>query len=493
MPDKYSVDHYYILLSQMCRSPAIADLALSQLQGSYFTRKEIGGNIAQAIIFNSIKEHVTTYGLAPDDGTLHTYVITFIDARLKENRTLYKEIQKCVAHFIGFKGHVDERSEKLSRDIIEYIANICVFKPAAAKLLSDATQTGDMKDTADKLYELEAQKSILKGGLSVNAISGLKLADVGDRVSTNIAWLDSYFGSGVGPVRGCVVGIIAPQGGGKTTLGIQLGVRQALAHRHSLLVLAEEGLTLPMRCKIFASALGIPYPSIQEAPAASFDDKLRIAVESSKITPTVAAKKIAAVDQFLHVLDLVETNGDISSVQGELQTLKQQGKPPIYTYVDWAGIMADRMMQKTGRTKEQELKAISYALSKYAQQSNSIIAVSQQMAPLMVQKGPFYMNDFTCAADCKGFSEPMKYVLVINKQDPKTKYSIMSIVKSRDDNALGIRAVVKLRGDIAAFEDLSDQYEIAGKRFVRVGHADSPTRIPSEEKIVVGEVIESAK
>jgi hypothetical protein len=69
----------------------------------------------------------------------------------------------------------------------------------------------------------------------------------------------------------------------------------------------------------------------------------------------------------------------------------------------------------------------------------------------------------------------------------------MSIVKSRDDNALGIRAVVKLRGDIAAFEDLSDQYEIAGKRFVRVGHADSPTRIPSEEKIVVGEVIESAK
>jgi hypothetical protein len=81
-------------------------------------------------------------------------------------------------------------------------------------------------------------------------------------------------------------------------------------------------------------------------------------------------------------------------------------------------------------------------------------------------------------------------VIVINKRDPKTKYQLFMIAKSRDDDALGVNDVVKLGGDVVAFQDFSDQYKLEGKRFKRVGMKAAAAKVPTEQKAYSGEEIE---
>lgn len=490
---RYTADYYNILLAQVLRSPAIAELAFNQLEGSYFTNKDVGGTPSQGVVFNVVKTYYETYKTVPDFATLATHVNDYVTSRVT-NTTIAAKIKEDLRLFMSFAAHVDERSERHARDIVAYVAEICVFKPTASKILSEATCSGAISGVADKLYELEGKKAMLAGGLAVSGLSGFKSENIGDRVSTNIPWLDSYFGDGKGPVRGSVMGIIAPQGGGKTTMGIQLGVSQALAHNYSLLVLAEEGLTLPVQSKIFACALGLPFSDIQEAEGSCIGDKLRSLVEAGRVNREMAIKKVAAIDQYLHVLNLLETPDvdELGAIRGQLHTMKLRGTAPVYVYVDWAGIIADNMVAKSGESvnKVTALKRISYELTKQAQENNAIIAISQQMKPAIAQKGPFHTPDFTCAADCSGFTEPHKYVIAINGRDPKTSYQLMTFVKARDDGLLGTRVVVKLRGDLVRFEDLSDQYRVAGKRFARLDGSSSAGKVPSEAKARSGEEVE---
>lgn len=459
----YSQNDYHVLLAHILRSPAIAELAIPQLEASYFVRDKVGGSPFQAVLFRVIKGYWKEYQTTPDDAVLVNRLKEFIKQHIQKNDipTFSQEF----GSFMAFRATVDERSEGMARDLVAHIAQICVYKPALDEVLKDAKEAPNIKNIVKRIQELEAQQSATQGGLSITGLASMAIGDEGQRVPTGIPWLDALFGDGAGPVLGCVMAILAPQGCGKTTLGFQLAISQAKSGRHVMLVLAEEGLTLSVRCKIYACALGIDYPLIQAAPGETMNDKIRYAVGHERLNKAIAARTMAMIDKYLHVLDLVSRPGGVALIKAEMHHLAGKGEQPVYTYVDWAGIIADREMALSGRTKEQELKTLSYELSSLAQATNSIIAISQQMAPAIVTKGPFRINDHYCAADCKGFTEPMKYVFVINPREPRTKFSLCYVAKSRDD-APPDPLIVYLQGERATFNNM-DEYEKRGQRFQR--------------------------
>jgi hypothetical protein len=174
----------------------------------------------------------------------------------------------------------------------------------------------------------------------------------------------------------------------------------------------------------------------------------------------LAAKRLELIKKHLHVLDLAKLGGGIESVVAEIATLCASGKQPTYTYVDWAGIMAarDDLVASGKRQMEAALKHISYTAADAAAKYNVMIAVSQQMAADAVKKGPAAMNDQYCAAHCRGWTEPFKYVFVINPPHPVNRTSVFGIPKARDDPPQD-RFVVRLHGDIASFRDVTSDYE----------------------------------
>lgn len=457
---------------------------------AFFRDPRIGGSTAQACVFNTIKGYYQQYGNVPDAAVVLVEVKRVLE-RFSRHKDKSERLLGEVHRILGVTKLVTDKSEPLARKAVAHILDTCVHKDAVEEEIDLYRESGDLAALRTRLTEIESKRAASSGGgLSITGLLGLELGDVGQRVSTNIPWLDSRFGHGLGPVLGCTMGIIAPQGHGKTSLGVQLAVSQAIAGRHALLVLAEEGMSLSMTSKIFACALGIPYPMIADSAGADgkqpkvLAERVEAAIKASGVDPLLAQRKLAMLERHLHVMDLVArgiTPEIAHMIEAELQSLRAQNSAPVYTYVDWAGKIVESIISQSGNTKEHELKALTSTLSTAAQRSNSIIAISQQMAPAVVKKGPYAINDMYCAADCRAFTETCKYAFVINPRDPRTRFSIMRVPKTRDDPQ-GDYLILHLRGELSSFHDMTDDWEIQGKRMLKRGKSRSDSAMPAENR-----------
>lgn len=479
----YKKEHYNLLLAQLLRSMPLLHLAASELDGLFFN--QVGGSRAQSILFEVIKKHYVNYQVAPDKAVLITEVRAFVDS-FKPSEGVRQEIFNDLREFLAMSDLVTSASEGVTREIVQYMAQKCVYTPAVTNAIT-AYQTADGEEKPlvvlrEQLQGIESKQSVLSAGVSETGILSTHRESTGDIMPTYIPWIDARFSKGQGLPKGSVIGIIAPQGHGKTTLGIQLAVSQALRGKHAMLVLAEEGLTLPVLSKITACALGICYEVIRDAEPEQFPDKIRAAVKASGLSMQDAARKIANIDTYLHVIDLVASNGVVNAmdvVEGEYHMLRTKNQEPVYTYIDWAGIIAAARCSAAGTDrKEPELRILAYWASRVAQNTGAIIAISQQMAPAEAKRGPFAEYDQMCAADCKGFTEPFKTVMVIAPRDPRTKFSILHTPKLRDGE-LPSKSILKLRGEISTFEDVTAMWEIAGKRLVSKSSSTNSNAIPS--------------
>ncbi len=264
-------------------------------------------------------------------------------------------------------------------------------------------------------------------------------------------------------------------------MGIQLAVSQAISGKDVLLVLVEEGASRSVKAKIAACALGIDYTVIDENAT---DDDLKpgitAALAQEGIDPALAAKKYAMIEKHLHVLDCVANQAGLQDIIGEIAAKKASHPGMTYVYVDWAGILADQEISRDTnlKTKEEALKRISYRLSRCAQQTNTIICIAQQMAPVIAARGPMTKSDRFSAADCKGFSEPMKYVWVINPIQKGDNVQLMKLDKARDD--ICTEFIVRLQGAFARFDDVSEQFAPKGKKIRPKDRPDN--RIPGEQE-----------
>ena len=448
-----------LLLAQMMRSTSITEQVIGTLEPEHLSKAS--GRSAFGILFFAIKTHYNKHKSIPDEAALTIELNTFCDKYQAARPEVVEDVQDLLPTFFAFRPRVTAQSEPMAMAFAEELVTRYVHQPAATELLSTALASSEIgqelvSGLAKKLTDLEGQMLSSGGGVSVNATMSMTLDESGERVHTGVPWVDARLGGGNGPILGSVLGIIAPQGHGKTSLGIQLGVAQALQQRHVLLILAEEGISKAIRRRIMACATDIPTTELEKAK-----DKPLDAVGDRN--PIAVAEKLAAVDKYLHIVDMVNKPRDIESALSEINKLQRRGQPPTYVYVDWAGPIAQSMLIRgykgmEFKNKYDALKALATELALIAQRTNTIIAVSHQMAASHVKKGWFAENDQYCAMECNTFTEMFKYVMVVNPIHKATGLMWMTIAKSRDDPAVK-RFIVKLRGEVSKFYDVTTDYE----------------------------------
>lgn len=461
----------------MLRSKSIAEQSFRVLEPEHI--RSAGGRAAHSIIFFALKRYYGQHKLTPDDAAISIEIQDFCDKYQSSRPEFVEEVNEVFTTFAEFRKRVTAQSEPLALQIVQQIANKFIHRPAVNELLTNALAQESISGISRQLADMEARIAATTGRNSINGVASLDMTDSGgSRVTTGIPWLDSKFGGGTGPVLGTVLGIIAPQGHGKTSLGIQLAVAQALQQRHALLILAEEGLSKAIRRRILACATGIPTPEIEAA-----NDKITDVIGSRNIV--AIREKLAAVDKYLHVVDLVNNAGDLETALNEITTLRLSGRDPTYIYVDWAGPIAAKMRQigykgMTFKNQYDALKHLGTELSLTAASTNTIIAVSHQMAGNQVKKGWHADVDQYCAMECSTFTEMFKYVLVVSPREKRSGLSWLTIAKSRDDPH-ATRLIVKLRGELSQFFDVTNDYQTNPSRAAgfKVKNTSKPA-VPSE-------------
>lgn len=450
-------EHFRIFLAQVLRSSSIAELACHTIMPEHL--KSAGATRGQALIYRIIKDYYDANKICPDDGVLIAEIGKFCSMSLGGRPDVLEDIKEEFTQFKRFRPNVDARSEPHIRVMIKTIAERCIHRPAMEDLLNTALTNKTMEGLGKQIQDIEAKQAAISGGMSFNRIISTPSEVTGERVSSGIPWLDSRLGDGKGPVNGCGVGIIAGQGVGKTALGIQLAVAQALQERHTLLVLAEEGLSKAVKRRIISCATGVATTELEAAK-----DDLEVVTKASS-NPVAMAKRFAAVDKYVHVLDLIKNSGDLDAIISEINAKKLSNSDLSYVYIDWAGPIADRMLQrgnKALKSKYDALKMLQGEIAQCAARNNIIISISHQMAAKQFKMGPRAENDHYCGQDCNSFTEMLKYAFVINPRDINTGISIFKIAKARDDKP-DVKIPIKLKGELSQFVDCSAQFEIQAK------------------------------
>jgi len=450
-------EHFRIFLAQVLRSPSIAELACQLIMPEHL--KSAGATRGQALIYRIIKDYYDAHKICPDDGIFLAELARFCALSASGRPEVLEDIQEEFAQFKRYRPNVDARSEPHVRGMIKSIAEKCIHGPAMEELLSSALSHKNLEGLGKQIQDIEAKQAAISGGLSFNNIISTPSPAAGERVSSGIPWLDARLGNGRGPVNGCGIAIIAGQGVGKTAMGIQMAIAQALQERHTLLVLAEEGLSQAIKRRIISCAIGVSTVALEAAK-----DDLDVIAKASE-NPVAIAKRFAAVDKYVHVLDLVKNSGDLDAITGEISAKKLSNSDLAYVYVDWAGPIADRMLQrgnKALKSKYDALKLLQSEIAQCAARNNIIISISHQMAAKNFKMGARAENDHYCGMDCNSFTEMMKYAFVINPRDSTTGISIFKIAKARDDIP-DVKIPIKLKGELSQFVDCSHQFEIAAK------------------------------
>ncbi len=473
----FSRMHYDLLLVQMVRNPGIMQLATRSLEPSFFSNEKVGGTAAHVVLFDIFKSFYEKFRTAPDQATVMVEAQTLINRYFKDPKDpMVDEIWRGISIFYHTLRLADDKSIKLAQEMIAHISRICVFDTKARAAIEGALSSNQMVGLADVISGYEKDLRGLAGGSSVTG-DALDTApeEFKERIQTGVPWLDARLGDGKGPVRGCGMAVIAKQGHGKSTLGYQILSAQVLAGRHALLAIAEEGLSVDVKRCLRAAVTGVSVTSL-----AKFRDDYVKAAEHDGLDVVLVQKKVDLQKKYLHVLDLVENPGDMGTISVEVERLKLIGEGPEVIYIDWAGPIANHMMDAAGRTGESRepfVREVGTLTNRLGETGNCLAICAHQMGTEAQKRGPMADNDMTCAMDSKMFTQSMKYCVVINPRDERTGICKFRIPKARNDKP-DQWGLIKLDGPHVRFEELVGWVQ-QGKHFANP--SSSRAKLPQEQ------------
>lgn len=490
----FTHSHFLLLMACMLKDTALCGTVCGTLQSQFFVHPDVLGQQdpvlgqADAILFEIIARHHTTYLQAPDLPSVRASYHETIQAMVPDvqRRVHFEEVFETFA--TNYAPVADpQRANRLCQAIVAWLSDVCVFRTEAAELLQGSAFGGvpdDLSGLADQLRALANRKAASTGTQVVEDVFATEVPE-GVRRLTGVPWLDALFGAGRGMVRGSVCGIVAAQGHGKTTMGIVTSVSAALQGEYSLLALAEEGLTPAVKIKIMACTTGVPTTLLEGVDLRSVSAVAEIAHQQG-LNRDQTAQKIENLRKYLKVLDLVELQGGFEEIESTVTNMAMAGRNPENVYIDWAGIMVERIMSMGLKQRQftdirEAHSSLAFATADLAERHKNLTFISQQMTTKAAEAAPGAFHGQYVAMDCRSWSIPFKYMMVLGNRCTKTGVQRCCVPKARNDPPDQSR-ILRLRGEIGRFEDVSDVYEVKGKSITSKARSRSTNAVPSEKK-----------
>jgi KaiC/GvpD/RAD55 family RecA-like ATPase len=331
-----------------------------------------------------------------------------------------------------------DTSTQLSLAIVRHVYTKARVDPQLSQILQDNLESGKVDDVFKRVSALKSQTRTDK--VPKNVFSLAKDGNLGQLFSSGLSWLDELIGGGFR--YGEAYGLLAETGGGKTTITAHLACALAAQGRKVMVIVTEQSFgEISLRAKYWATIAKQPWEEFLK-----YDD---IDVIPDDFVSPAVKSQIKVIQSNILAFDM----SDVSSML-DVVDLASQFKPDLLI-LDWAGTLADRLMQEKDNAWNNDralcLRAIANDMNTIAKQSKIATLVHHQLAPA-AGKNPFRDYDHTMAMECKSFFFNLSYALIMA---PRDKRDVMRISCTKSRLSARKDCIVRLNGAMASFEPLA--------------------------------------
>lgn len=241
-----------------------------------------------------------------------------------------------------------------------------------------------------------------------------------------------------------MTGILAPFGGGKTLLTLDLAVSTAKQCVHTLVCQYEQNVMQSIRPRVWSNATQIPTKVFSENKITELD---------AAVVQKLAS--VASIGQFLHFSDLSTPPagvGGAAEIESIVIDMQSRGCKPDVIIVDWLGLLVRHFLM----AKNLPFETHAYScfdemiarLRKIANTYHCEVVVTHQLNASAGSKGAGSRASMYDAANYKGFAAVMDTCIMIGKHTDDG-FALIHADKNRGTRD---EVTVKVRGDICKFE-----------------------------------------
>lgn len=296
------------------------------------------------------------------------------------------------------------------------------------------------------------------------------------RTPTGVPFIDTLFNGGT--AAGEMYGILAPTGGGKTTIASMLYCELAKQRRHAALFSYETELQPQVTNKIYGY-MG----QIQR-------DDLRI-TDISEMDPAAAdrlTKALALYCPYMHVYDMKKDVGKgigcggVPELRNQVDALRQAGTKVEVVIIDQLLSLVDSYVMRTNAAIENRRVYLQGALEELRDMSsemNCCTFVLHQVDNNAKGSSPMRIPRSGDAAEVKDFENNMTFCLQFGVRDTHSRMSWLSTIKAREGTPQDI--VVEMDKDLwqLNWEPDKFKYDSVTKSFIKLLDGKSDTSMES--------------
>jgi len=258
-----------------------------------------------------------------------------------------------------------------------------------------------------------------------------------------------------GNALGETVLVLAPPGGGKTLLNVQMSVSTALRGDYSLILSYEQGIRGDISKRIYAFALGMDIANFTVDPSVKKDMDPRVR-EAYKMKKEQIQKRFMAISMEEVIANKGSCNG-ANDVRDVLQELKISGITPRYVGVDWFGPMIESYAGAVSGNKQKHelMMGEMRKLSQISREFNTNVFVYHQLTTTAATSKLLKVPSQHDSLDCRNLCNFASTVVAFSPRNPDHDIAIVGVPKNRDAKPFG-HAYALLNGPKSRWELLED-------------------------------------
>jgi len=421
-----------VLVAHLVRCPEVIIAALDKLNPALFSGPYEG---PYRLIWMLAQDFYLTHR----EPMTKLYMIPQLKSRVAMSADLLQFAQKLddIVEWI-YSSDIKEFNVAAGKKLLQTFLDERVFQAAVS------TANADPSGTLDALNKIYSTTRVTNNStLDVFDFTNPHLNDMQTpKRATGCTVFDRLTDGGWSPRH--MTGILAPFGGGKTLLTLDLAVSTAKQCVHTLVCQYEQNVMQSIRPRVWSNATQIPTKVFSENKLSQLD---------ASIVQKLAS--VASIGQFLHFSDLSTPPagvGGAAEIEGIVIDMQSRGCKPDVIIIDWLGLLVRHYLM----AKNLPFETHAYScfdemiarLRKIANTYHCEVVVTHQLNASAGSKGAGSRASMYDAANYKGFAAVMDTCIMIGKHTDDG-FALIHADKNRGTRE---EVTVKVRGDICKFE-----------------------------------------
>tara|TARA_Y100000310_G_scaffold332552_1_gene408372 strand:+ start:489 stop:1943 length:1455 start_codon:yes stop_codon:yes gene_type:complete len=384
------------------------------------------------------------------------------------NKTAVKEtffytgLQELVS-----SGHVQPADNEAIKEVARFAFNKEQVKPDSAdenhvilQILESFLYERKIRPALKNLAgveDLSGGLSELKGIYRGASISKLKIYDpfeteeprVGGpkRIPWGVDFIDRVTQGG--SIPGETTLFMAPSGGGKTLLNVQMAVSAALQGEDIIMLSYEQNVFPSIYNRIYAFATGLPIDTFMGKDLSELHPKVVSVYQGCR-------ERLQGRLHVVDMLDYAETHGGIGGpddIASIIEDVRSGGNSPRYIGIDWFGPMVNNYMavnSARSSNKAEVMIRLSDELRKIGSDLEVNIWLFHQLGTQAVTSRTLKVPEATDAFECRSLHHYMDSVVCVSNRDREHNVAICGVPKLRNGDPTG-KHLIQMQGSKSRF------------------------------------------